>query len=124
MLCCGARCRQFAWLRGSDQRVRAADSAERRTSLRFRRAGRGCGQDDQYIFAFGESLIQNIGGIIPPLVTPFRHDGSIDEEAHRAEVRYMVETAKVHGLAVCGSTGEGHTLTTDETRRIVAWTVD
>jgi dihydrodipicolinate synthase/N-acetylneuraminate lyase len=67
---------------------------------------------------------QQIGGIIPPLVTPFRPDGSIDEQAHRAEVRYMVETAKIQGLAVCGSTGEGHTLTTEETRSIVAWTVD
>ena len=53
---------------------------------------------------------ENIFGIIPPLVTPFRADGSIDEAAHRAEVRWMVEVARVHGLAVCGSTGEGHTL--------------
>jgi 4-hydroxy-tetrahydrodipicolinate synthase len=67
---------------------------------------------------------QDISGIIPPLVTPFRTDGSIDEQAHRREVRYMIETVKVHGLAVGGSTGEGHTLTTEETRRIVAWTVD
>jgi 4-hydroxy-tetrahydrodipicolinate synthase len=67
---------------------------------------------------------QDIRGIIPPLVTPFRPDGSIDEQAHRAEVRFMVEQAKVHGLAVCGSTGEGHTLSTVETRRIVSWTVE
>ncbi len=68
--------------------------------------------------------IEKIRGIIPPLVTPFREDGTIDEQAHRAEVRYMVERAGVHGLAVCGSTGEGHTLSTDETRRIVGWTVE
>jgi 4-hydroxy-tetrahydrodipicolinate synthase len=67
---------------------------------------------------------QSIYGIIPPLVTPFRPDGSIDEQAHRSEVRYMIENAKVHGLAVCGSTGEGHTLTTEETRRMVAWTAE
>ncbi len=67
---------------------------------------------------------EQIRGIIPPLVTPFRADGSIDEAAHRAEVRRMVEVAQVHGLAVCGSTGEGHTLTTEETRRIVGWTVE
>lgn len=67
---------------------------------------------------------RHIRGIIPPLVTPFREDGSIDEQAHRAEVRFMAGRAKVHGLAVCGSTGEGHTLSTDETRRIVAWTVE
>lgn len=63
-------------------------------------------------------------GIIPPLVTPFTPEDSIDEQLHRAEVRHMVEGAKVHGLAVCGSTGEGHTLTTEETRRITSWTVD
>ncbi len=68
--------------------------------------------------------IEKIRGVIPPLVTPFREDGTIDEQAHRAEVRYMVERARVHGLAVCGSTGEGHTLSTDETRRIVGWTVE
>lgn len=68
--------------------------------------------------------IERIGGIIPPLVTPFRADGTIDEQAHRAEVRHMVERAGVHGLAVCGSTGEGHTLSTEETRRIVGWTVE
>lgn len=65
-----------------------------------------------------------LAGIIPPLVTPFQPDGAIDEQAHRAEVRYMIDTAKVHGVAVCGSTGEGHTLTTEETRQVVAWTVD
>ena len=63
---------------------------------------------------------EHIFGIVPPMVTPFRPDGTIDEEALRADTRYLVETAQVHGLAVCGSTGEGHTLTTDETRRITA----
>ena len=61
---------------------------------------------------------EDIFGIIPPLTTPFRSDGTITEDALRAETRYMIEVAKVHGLAVCGSTGEGHTLTTEETRRI------
>jgi 4-hydroxy-tetrahydrodipicolinate synthase len=57
------------------------------------------------------------------MVTPFRADGSIDEQMHRAEVRHLIG-AGVHGLAVCGSTGEGHTLTTEETRRITAWTME
>jgi 4-hydroxy-tetrahydrodipicolinate synthase len=68
--------------------------------------------------------VQRIQGIIPPMVTPFREDGSLDEQKHRAEVRRLIETAGVHGLAVCGSTGEGHTLTTGETRAITAWTVE
>jgi 4-hydroxy-tetrahydrodipicolinate synthase len=63
-------------------------------------------------------MYEHIHGIVPPMTTPFRQDDTIDEDALRAETRYMVEVAKVHGLAVCGSTGEGHTLTTEETRRI------
>ena len=66
---------------------------------------------------------EHIYGIVPPMTTPFRPDGTIDEDALRVETRYMVEMAKVHGLAVCGSTGEGHTLTTEETRRITEITV-
>lgn len=65
-----------------------------------------------------------IKGIIPPMVTPFRPDGSIDEGALRADTRYLIETAGAHGLAVCGSTGEGHTLSTAETRLITAAVVD
>lgn len=61
---------------------------------------------------------EHIYGIVPPMTTPFRPDDTLDEKALRAETRYMVEVAKVHGLAVCGSTGEGHTLATEETRRI------
>lgn len=61
-----------------------------------------------------------IAGIVPPMTTPFRPDDSIDEAALRAETRYLVETARVHGLAVTGSTGEGHAVTTDEVRRITA----
>jgi len=38
----------------------------------------------------------------------------------RVEARYLVEKAKVHGLAVCGSTGEGHTISPEESRRITA----
>jgi 4-hydroxy-tetrahydrodipicolinate synthase len=65
-----------------------------------------------------------IFGIVPPMTTPFQPDDTIDLAALRAETRYLVETARVHGLAVTGSTGEGHALTTDEVRRITAAVVD
>jgi 4-hydroxy-tetrahydrodipicolinate synthase len=65
----------------------------------------------------------DIHGIIPPMVTPFNSEGKIDEALHRTDVRYLLD-AKVHGLAVCGSTGEGHTLTTGETRTISAATIE
>ena len=66
----------------------------------------------------------HLHGIVPPMTTPFRADDTIDEGALRAETRYLVETARVHGLAVTGSTGEGHALTTDEVRGIAAAVVD
>lgn len=56
-------------------------------------------------------------GIIPPLVTPFTEAEDIDEQALRAEIRFMLD-AGVHGLTVGGSTGEGHTLSLEETVRI------
>ena len=56
-------------------------------------------------------------GIIPPLVTPFAPDEELDEAALRDEVRYLLSQG-VHGLTVCGSTGEGHTLTLEESLRI------
>lgn len=65
-------------------------------------------------------MTEEIYGVMPPMVTPFTPDGEIDERALRADVRYLIDEAGVHGLAVGGSTGEGHTLTTDEIRRIVA----
>ena len=68
--------------------------------------------------------MQSIQGIVPPVTTPFDADGRVDEDLLRADLCYLVERAKVHGLAVCGSTGEGHTLTVEETRRITAIAVD
>ncbi len=65
----------------------------------------------------------DIAGIVPPMITPFDAEGNVNERLHRAEVRHML-AARVHGLAVCGSTGEGHTLTTDETVRITAATAE
>ena len=60
----------------------------------------------------------HLHGIMPPMVTPFRADESIDEDALRADVRYLIGQAGVDGLTVTGSTGEGHTLTDAEVRRV------
>jgi 4-hydroxy-tetrahydrodipicolinate synthase len=58
-------------------------------------------------------------GIMPPMVTPFTADEELDEGALRRETRVMLD-AGVHGLCVCGSTGEGHVLTAEESCRVVA----
>jgi 4-hydroxy-tetrahydrodipicolinate synthase len=56
-------------------------------------------------------------GIIPPLVTPFTPGSEdLDEAALRAEVQYLLGTG-VHGLTLCGSTGEGQTLSVAEAVR-------
>lgn len=67
--------------------------------------------------------MNQIYGIVPPMTTPFKSDEEIDEEAFVAEVRYLID-AGVHGLAVGGSTGEGHTLSTEEVRRLSAIAVE
>ena len=71
-----------------------------------------------------EHAMDAIYGIVPPMVTPFDDKDQVDEAAFRHEVRYLVEVAQVHGLAVCGSTGEGHTLSTEETRQLTAWALE
>ena len=65
-----------------------------------------------------------IQGIVPPMATPFAADETVDEGLLRAEVEYLISSAGVHGVAVGGSTGEGHTLTTDELRRIVGAAIE
>jgi len=57
-------------------------------------------------------------GVIPPLVTPFTADGSIDEAAYRKVIRFNLDK-KVHGVCPGGSTGEGHTFTVDEFKRVM-----
>ena len=68
--------------------------------------------------------MKSIRGIVPPLTTPFDANEDISEHTLRAEVRHLIERVGVHGLAVGGSTGEGHTLSVDELRRSVAAALD
>ncbi len=64
-------------------------------------------------------MTHTLTGVIPPLVTPFTADGAIDEAACRAQARFVLAKG-VHGVCVGGSTGEGHTLTREELRRVVS----
>jgi dihydrodipicolinate synthase/N-acetylneuraminate lyase len=66
----------------------------------------------------------HIYGIVPPLTTPFDASEELDEGLLRAQVRHLVQEAGVHGLAVGGSTGEGHTLSIGELRRAVGATIE
>jgi len=57
------------------------------------------------------------------LVTPFRKDSSLDEEAVRRLARRQVE-AGIDFLVPCGTTGESPTLTHAEQRRVVEITIE
>ncbi|MBB5157769.1 dihydrodipicolinate synthase family protein [Saccharopolyspora phatthalungensis] len=64
-----------------------------------------------------------LGGIVSTVVTPFDADDGIDEDLLRGEIRYLLDTG-VHGICACGSTGEGHTLSVEESARICEIVVD
>jgi 4-hydroxy-tetrahydrodipicolinate synthase len=57
------------------------------------------------------------------LVTPFRQDGSVDEEALRNLVAWQVESG-IDFLVACGTTGETPTLNHDEWLRVIDITAE
>src|SRR5271167_1247182 len=57
------------------------------------------------------------------LVTPFRKDLSLDEEAMRCLVRRQI-AAGINFLVPCGTTGESPTLSHEEHLRVVAITLE
>ena len=57
------------------------------------------------------------------IVTPFRADGAIDEEALKALVNWQIASG-IDFLVACGSTGEAATLDEDEWLRAVGIVVE
>ena len=64
-----------------------------------------------------------LNGAVVTTVTPFAGDGDLDEPAVRRIVGYLLD-AGVRTLIPCGNTGEFHSLTVDEWRRVVSSTVE
>jgi 4-hydroxy-tetrahydrodipicolinate synthase len=58
-------------------------------------------------------------GIIPPTLTAFNADGSLDLEGTRWHINYVIEGG-VHGVFPCGTMGEGPLLTFDEKVQVIA----
>ena len=58
-------------------------------------------------------------GLLTAMVTPFRADGSVDEEGAVAIGRHLVANGS-QGLVVCGTTGESATLTDAEQGSLIA----
>jgi 4-hydroxy-tetrahydrodipicolinate synthase len=63
------------------------------------------------------------GGVYTALVTPFDHDGGLDEAAVRRLARRQI-AGGVAGLVPMGTTGEAVTVSAEEHRRVVAWVVE
>lgn len=57
--------------------------------------------------------MSEIHGIIPPVITPFDEQQEIDEQRLRRHLNFLMDNG-VHGVFVCGSTGEFVLLTPDE----------
>ncbi len=65
----------------------------------------------------------NLRGCGTAIVTPFRADGSVDEQSLRSFVAWQVES-KIDFLVPCGTTGETPTLTRDEWLRVIEITIE
>src|ERR1700761_1402549 len=59
-----------------------------------------------------------LSGCGTALVTPFRSDGSLDEEALSKLVEWQIESG-IQFLVACGTTGETPTLNHDEWLRVI-----
>src|SRR5712672_3196394 len=62
-------------------------------------------------------------GCATALVTPFKSDGTIDEERMRSLVDRQIKGG-VQLLVPCGTTGESATMTEEEDARVIAMTID
>ena len=59
-----------------------------------------------------ELAMKNLFGIIPPATTAFDRDGRLDEDSVVQQLQWLKAKGS-HGVAVGGSTVEGHTLSRD-----------
>jgi len=62
-------------------------------------------------------------GVYTALITPFRKDGSLDEDALRKLVDFQIKNG-ITGLVPSGTTGESPTLSHDDHNRVVEIVVD
>ncbi len=60
-----------------------------------------------------KSVRTTLTGILPPITMPFDQGGNLVSEGLKGQIDFMIESG-VRGVVAGGSTGEGHTLSTDE----------
>lgn len=64
-----------------------------------------------------------LGGMISTVVTPFDERDQVDLDLLRGEVKYLLDQG-ITAICACGSTGEGQTLSLEESRAICEVVVD
>ncbi len=62
-------------------------------------------------------------GIIPPMLTPFKENGSLDLQKLRDLVDYLIKGG-VHGLFPSASSGEFSTMTIEERKKVIETVID
>ena len=62
-------------------------------------------------------------GVYTALITPFKEDGSVDEDALEKIVNFQIKNG-ITGLVPCGTTGESPTLNHEEHERVVELVVE
>ena len=67
--------------------------------------------------------MENIGGVIPAMLSPFTQDESMDLEGTRQLTRYLCKK-DIGGLYLTGSTGEGFLMSNEERKAFVEAVVD
>ncbi|MFT6558158.1 dihydrodipicolinate synthase family protein [Sneathiella sp.] len=60
---------------------------------------------------------QNMKGIWAAALTPFKADGSIDEDAFQNNIRHWVDDLGIEGLFIAGKQGEFFSMTLEERKR-------
>ena len=72
---------------------------------------------------FSVEDVASFEGVYSALLTPFDHEGEINEEVLRRLANFQLEKG-LHGFFVCGSTGEGILMTPQERKRVAEVAVD
>jgi len=55
-------------------------------------------------------------GVVPPIVTAFKENGELDENAQKVIVNFLKE--RVYGLFICGSYGSGPLMNVEERKKV------
>jgi 4-hydroxy-tetrahydrodipicolinate synthase len=66
--------------------------------------------------------MRDLGAILTAIVTPFAHDGAVDEQAFVSLMAHLHANGS-DGFVVCGTTGEASTLTDEEHLGVIALAV-